>query len=66
MLKGHQSWIFNSKPCILASSAVGGPFEGKGNLAQDFDIIHEDIWVGQDSFEKAEKVFLEHACERAI
>ncbi len=56
MLKGHQTWIFNSKPTILGSAAVGGPFEGNGALADDFDIIHEDLWVGQDSFEKAEKV----------
>ncbi|SMC16875.1 stage V sporulation protein AD [Clostridium acidisoli DSM 12555] len=66
MIKGHQSWIFNSKPVIISSAAVGGPFEAKGPLAEDFDILHEDIWLGQDSFEKAEKVFLEHACERAI
>jgi len=66
MLKGHQSWIFDSKPTILGSAAVGGPFEGNGALADDFDIIHEDLWVGQDSFEKAERVILEHACERAI
>jgi len=66
MLKGNQSWVFKTKPTIIASSAVGGPFEGKGELAEDFDIIHKDIWLGQDSFEKAEKIFLEHACERAI
>ena len=66
MLKGHQSWIFESKPTILSSAVVGGPFEANGALANDFDILHEDLWVGQDSYEKAEKVFLEHACERAI
>ena len=48
MLKGHQSWIFNSKPTILASSAVGGPFEANGAIADDFDILHEDLWLGQD------------------
>ena len=66
MLKGHQSWIFNSKPTIIASAAVGGPFEAQGALADDFDILHEDLWLGQDSYEKAEKELLEHACERAI
>lgn len=66
MLKGHQSWIFNSKPTILASAAVGGPFEANGALADDFDILHEDLWLGQDSYEKAEKTLMEHACERAI
>jgi len=66
MLKGHQSWIFNSRPTILASAAVGGPFEANGALDDDFDILHEDLWLGQDSYEKAEKVLLEHACERSI
>lgn len=66
MITGHQSWLFNSKPVILSSAAVGGPFESKGNLAEDFDILNEDIWLGQDSFEKAEKKLLEQACEKAI
>ncbi|WP_288221256.1 stage V sporulation protein AD [uncultured Clostridium sp.] len=66
MLKGHQSWIFESKPTIISSAAVVGPFEGNGALANDFDIITEDLWLGQDSYEKAEKAFLEHACQRAI
>jgi len=66
MLKGHQSWIFENKPVIISSSAVGGPFEATGNLATDFDILHEDTWVGQNSFEKAEKKLLDDACETAI
>jgi len=66
MLQGHQSWIFNSKPVIIASAAVGGPFEAQGPLAGDFDILHEDIWLGQDSYEKAEKKLLEQACEIVI
>ena len=66
MLQGYQSWVFNSKPVILSSSAVVGPFEAASPLASDFDILHEDIWLGQDSFEKAERKFLEHACEVAI
>ena len=66
MLKGHQSWFFQNRPVILASSAVGGPFEAKGGLAEDFDILHDDMWLRQDSFEKAEKKMLEEACETAI
>ncbi len=64
MLKGHQSWVFQLKPVIISSSAVGGPFEAQGVLAEDFDILHEDIWLGQDSYEKAEKKLLEQACEK--
>jgi stage V sporulation protein AD len=66
MLKGHQTWVFQSKPTIIASAAVGGPFEAKGAIAEDFDFLHEDTWLGQDSFEKAEKKLLEEACETAI
>lgn len=66
MLKGHQSWIFGSRPVIAASAAVGGPFEAEGALANDFDILHQDTWLNQDSFEKAERMMLEQACEKAI
>jgi stage V sporulation protein AD len=66
MLKGHQTWIFDSKPVIISSAAVGGPFEAKGALSEDFDFLHEDVWLGQDSVEKAEKKLLEQACETAI
>lgn len=66
MQKGHQTWVFESKPVIIGSAAVGGPFEAQGNLADDFDMLHGDIWLGEKSFEKAEKKLLEQACEIAI
>ena len=51
---------------VYKRQAVGGPFEARGALAEDFDILHDDLWLGQDSFEKAEKKLLEQACETAI
>ena len=66
MLQGHQSWVFASRPVIAGAAAVGGPFEAQGALAEDFDLLHEDIWLGQNSFEKAEKMMLEQATELAI
>lgn len=66
MLQGRQTWVFKSKPVIISSAAIGGPFEAKGALAEDFDYLHEDVWLGQDSVEKAEKKMLEQACETAI
>jgi stage V sporulation protein AD len=66
MLNGYQTWTFNSKPVIISSAAVGGPFEAEGVLTEDFDFLHGDIWLGQDSFEKAEKKLLEEACEAAM
>ncbi len=66
MLQGHQTWVFENRPVIISSAAVGGPFESKGKLAKDFDLLHGDLWLGQDSYEKAEKKLLEEACETAI
>lgn len=66
MLVGHRTWIFENKPVIKSSATVVGPFEGNGLLVDDFDIVHEDLWLGQDSYEKAEKVFLEESCQTSI
>lgn len=65
MRKGR-TWTFPSRPILLSSAAVGGSFEAKGPLAGDFDILHADFWLGQDSFEQAEKKLLEQACEKVI
>ncbi len=69
MLRGAQSWSFNNKPAILSTAAVVGPFEGQGPLAVDFDRIHGDLMLGQESWEKAERALLEEAtqlaCEKA-
>ncbi len=65
MLQGHQTWVFQNRPAILSSAVVGGPFEAEGPLAEDFDLLHGDLWLGQDSYEKAEKKMLEEACEMA-
>ncbi|MGG1314538.1 MULTISPECIES: stage V sporulation protein AD [Cohnella] len=66
MLKGHQSWKFHRKPVIAGTATVVGPFEGRGPLANDFDIVHGDSLVGQDSWEQAEQTYLEEAAKLAI
>ncbi|MCD9025331.1 stage V sporulation protein AD [Cohnella silvisoli] len=66
MLIGHQSWKFENRPIIQAAATVVGPFEGQGPLANDYDIIHGDLMLGQESWEKAEKVLLEEAAKLAI
>jgi stage V sporulation protein AD len=40
---------------IRATAAVGGPHEANGALTADFDLFFDDLWLGQDSFEKAEQ-----------
>jgi stage V sporulation protein AD len=51
---------------ISATGVSGGPFEGLGNLANDFDIIHEDLWMGMETYEKAHRVLIEEAIKTAL
>ncbi len=66
MLQGKQSWVFANKPVITSSATIGGPFEANGLLSNDFDMLHKDLWLEQDSYEKAHRVLLEQACETAL
>jgi stage V sporulation protein AD len=66
MMKGHRTWIFENKPVIISTATVGGPFEANGRLADDFDLLHEDLWLGEDSYEKAHKVLFEEAFFKAM
>lgn len=66
MLQGYQSWVFKNRPLIAATGTIVGPFEGQGPLAEDFDIIHGDLMLGQESWEKAEKTLLEEANKKAL
>ncbi|GAF65368.1 stage V sporulation protein AD [Bacillus sp. TS-2] len=66
MLKGHQSWLFSNEPVILSTGVVAGPFEAKGRLAEDFDRLYDDLWLGEDSYEKAQKVMIEDSITIAI
>ncbi|HVH95869.1 MAG TPA: stage V sporulation protein AD, partial [Bacillus sp. (in: firmicutes)] len=66
MLVGRQSWVFKEHPVIIATGVTGGPFEGNGNLADDFDVLHDDLWIGQDSYEQAQRILLEEATQIAM
>lgn len=66
MLRGKQSWVFQNKPVILSTGVSGGPFEAQGKLSADFDILHDDIWMGEDSYEKAQRVLMEEAAQTAL
>jgi stage V sporulation protein AD len=66
MLTGHRTWLFKNKPVIISTGTVGGPFEANGNIPQAFNILHDDIWLEQASFEKAQQIMMEEACQYAI
>ncbi|WP_042356453.1 stage V sporulation protein AD [Bacillus rubiinfantis] len=66
MLKGRQSWVFNNRPMITATGVTGGPFEANGKLGKDFDLLFEDLWMEQDSYEKAHRLLIEEAANIAL
>lgn len=61
-----QTWTFQNHPAIISTGVTGGPFEANGNLAADFDYLHDDLWMGQDSYEKAHRVLMEKALSISI
>src|SRR5690625_2969767 len=63
---GHSTWVFNNRPTIISSGVVGGPFEAQGKIANDFDILHEDTWLNQESFEQAQQLMMEEASQIAV
>ena len=58
--------ITEIKPKILSFASVVGKNEGKGPLAGEFDEICEDTTMGEDSWEKAESLYLKTAINKAI
>lgn len=66
LLIGNSSWIFKEKPRIVSTGVVGGPFEAKGKIKSYFDKTFDDIWLNETSFEKAQRILFEEACQIAI
>jgi stage V sporulation protein AD len=66
LLKGKQTWVFQNRPMITSTGVSGGPFEANGNLSADFDVLHDDLWMGKDSYEKAHRLLLEEAMQTAL
>lgn len=63
---GKSTWSFYHKPKIISTGVIGGPFEANSNLAKDFDFFKDDLWMEQESFEKAQQLLLEEASNLAI
>jgi len=66
MLRGKQSWEFSNHPVIRSTGVAVGPFEANGNLTADFDVIHDDLWMGNTSYEQAHRMLLEEAAQTAL
>ncbi len=66
MLIGQQTWEFPSRPRVLGTGTAVGEKEGTGPLGKEFDLVFTDPYLGQESFEKAERKLLEQAQEKAV
>ena len=51
---GKQTVCFNTPPVISSTYSIVGPKEGEGPLAKYFDLILEDEFWGEKTWEKTE------------
>jgi stage V sporulation protein AD len=61
-----QTWEFQPDTRVLASAAVGGPMEREGIIGKYLDYTFDDLYCGQDTWEKAERTMLSTAVDTAI
>lgn len=65
----RNTFIFNNPVSIKSFSSTAGSKEGEGPMAQYFDVIEQDSYFGQDTWEKAEsqmqKITVENAIKKA-
>ena len=53
--RGRQSFILPSQPVITAWASIAGKKEGEGPLAKTFDVVSQDTYFGQKTWEQGEK-----------
>lgn len=63
---GKRTFVFPSKPEIIGAAAVAGVKEGQGPQAEWFDLILQDDYYGEKTFEKAESKMLRSAFNMAL
>jgi stage V sporulation protein AD len=63
---GAQTVRFASPPVILGAGVAAGPMEGDGPLGGSFDEVVPDLYLGQQTYEKAERELMKRACHHAL
>lgn len=66
MRLGKQTVKFEKMPTILETASTVGKKEGEGPLSTDFDVILEDDYYGEKSWEKAESKLQEKTAKLAL
>jgi len=63
---GKQTVFFENSPYIKNYASTAGKKEGEGPFRNSFDKVVEDVYWGEDSFEKAENKFVKQAILTAL
>ncbi|MDI3256859.1 MAG: stage V sporulation protein AD [Kyrpidia sp.] len=63
---GHQTYVFERPVGIRTTGVVGGVKEAEGPLAEYFDRLHDDMRLGQKTWEQAERTLLKEAMDVAM
>ena len=64
--RGKQSFILPQMPVITAWASIAGKKESEGPLAHTFDVVNQDTYFGQKTWEQAEKQMQKLALETVI
>ena len=64
--KGKSTYIMENSPSILSFASVASKTEGKGPLAEYFDILNDDTSFGEKTWEKSERRMQKYAVDKAL
>ncbi|WP_188206063.1 stage V sporulation protein AD [Alkalibacillus aidingensis] len=66
MKQGKQTWVFDNGVYIKGSATVTGPREKQGPLGQTYDYSFEDLYCGEDTWERAEQALLNKSIDLCL
>lgn len=64
--RGKHSVIFDNKPVITAWASVAGKKEGEGPLRNMFDLVYQDTYFGEKTWEQGEKKLQQLALQTLV
>ncbi len=63
---GNQTIVFKNPPHIKAYASTAGKKEAEGPFGKFFDMTTDDVYWGENSWEKAENKFVKEALKKAL
>ncbi|MFT4413245.1 stage V sporulation protein AD [Fredinandcohnia humi] len=65
-LVGKQTWVYQNEIYLNSTGTAVGPKEAQGPLGEAFDVQHNDLHCGEDSWEFAERRLMEQSIEACL